>query len=238
MLQYLFMALVFFLAGVAPELSGFGVATISMALLPFILPLSVAIPLVAIISVLATGIVALQTKTQGVRKHVQPLLVGSVVGVLLGMLFLKTIDEQLLKTTLSIFLISYAVFGIFFKGHLLPVGNRSGRVIGFVAGFLGASFNVHGPLVGIYSSANDKLNKTQTKDIVATYMFLTGLFTITGHAIFGRITDEVLLYVLFAIPFLSLGLMVGKRSFQKVSVVWIKRGVYFVVLLAGTALLF
>ena len=232
------MALVFFLAGVAPELTGFGVATISMALLPSVLPLSVAIPLVAIISVLATGIVAQQTKTQGVRKHVQPLLVGSAAGVFLGMLFLKTIDEQLLKIVLSIFLVSYAVFGMFFKGHLLPVGNRNGRIIGFVAGFFGASFNVHGPLVGIYSSSNDKLNKTQTKDIIATYMFFTGLFTIAGHAIFGRITGEVLHYVLFAIPFLFLGLIVGKRSFQNVSVVWIKRGVYVVVLLAGIALLF
>ena len=232
------MALVFFLAGVAPELTGFGVATISMALLPFVLPLSLAIPLVAMISMIATGIVALQTKTQGVRKHIQPLLIGSAAGVILGMLFLNSIDGGVLKTVLAIFLIFYAIFGIFFKGHLLPTGNRNSGVIGLVAGFFGATFNVHGPLVGIYSSSNDKLGKTQVKDIIATYMFFTGVFTITGHTLFGRITSEVLLHVAFAIPFLSLGLIVGKRFFQKVSAVWVKRGVYIVVFFAGISLLF
>ncbi|PIT92084.1 MAG: hypothetical protein COU08_04500 [Candidatus Harrisonbacteria bacterium CG10_big_fil_rev_8_21_14_0_10_42_17] len=235
--EYVYFAIIFFIAGIAPELTGFGVATISMALLPFLLPLSVAIPLVAIISTTATGIVALRTKTGNLFKYIRPLLVGSAIGVALGMVFLRLLDEQLLTVVLGIFLVIYALYGLFFKGHFLPTGNVTGTVTGLVAGFFGASFNVHGPLVGLYSSSNGDLSKTEIKDLMATYMFFTGLFTIVGHAISGRMSGEILVYALFALPFLLVGLAVGKRIFRKVNIVWIKRGIYLFVLAAGIAFL-
>jgi len=236
-LEYVYFAIIFFIAGIAPELTGFGVATISMALLPFLLPLSVAIPLVAIISATATGIVALRTKTRNLFKYIRPLIVGSAIGVTLGMVFLHLLDEQLLTVVLGIFLVVYALYGLFFKGHLLPTGNVTGTATGFVAGFFGASFNVHGPLVGLYLSSNDELSKTEVKDLMATYMFVAGLFIIVGHTISGRVSGEVLLYALFALPFLLAGLVVGKRIFKKVNIIWIKRGIYLFVLAAGIALL-
>jgi hypothetical protein len=236
-LEYAYFAIIFFIAGIAPELTGFGVATISMALLPFLLPLSVAIPLVAIISATATGIVALRTKTRNLLKYMRPLLIGSAIGVTLGMIFLHLLDEQLLTVVLGIFLIVYALYGLFFKGHFLPTGNVTGTTTGLVAGFFGASFNVHGPLVGLYSSSNGDLSKAEIKDLMATYMFVTGLFTIFGHTIAGRVTGDVLVYALFALPFLLVGLAVGKRIFKKVNIVWIKRGIYLFVLAAGIVLL-
>jgi hypothetical protein len=235
--EYLYFAIIVFFAGVAPELTGFGVATVSMALLPFFLPLSVAIPLVAIISSTATGIVALRTKTRNLLKYLRPLLIGSAFGVILGMLFLYFLDEQSLTTILGVFLIAYSLYGLVFKGHFLPKGKIVGTATGIVAGFFGASFNIHGPLVGLYSSSNDDLSKIEIKDLMATYMFFTGLFTIFGHTIAGRISGNVLLYALFALPFLFAGLMVGRVIFNKINVIWVRRGIYLFVLAAGIALL-
>lgn len=237
-MMQIYLALIFFLAGIVPELTGFGVATVSMAFLPFILPLPVAIPLVAIISMIATGIVAFQTKTRGIVKYVLPLFAGSAIGVLLGMIFLNSISEDTLKLALGIFLILYAISGIFFKGHFLPAGRAIGGIVGLVAGFFGASFNVHGPFVGLYSSSSSHLSKNQTRDLIATYMFATGILTVAGHTVSGRVGGEVLLRVMLALPFLLAGLAVGKRMFKKISVTWVKRGVYAFVFLAGIALLF
>ena len=236
--EYLFFALITFLAGITPELTGFGVATVTMALLPLIFPLSLAIPLVAIISATATGIVALQTKTRGNFKYLAPLLIGSAIGVILGMIFLKYIDVDILKMALGIFLTVYALYGLFFKGHFLPTGIISGTITGLIAGFFGASFNIHGPLVGIYSSSNGKFSKTEIKDLMATYMFFAGSFTIIGHTISGRVTAEVLSNVLFALPFLFIGMVVGTRIFKKIDIAKVKTGVYIFVLAAGMALLF
>ncbi len=236
--QYIYLMFVFFLAGVVPELTGFGVATVSMSLLPFVLPLYVAIPLVAIISMVSTGIVAFETKTSGLLKYILPLLLGSALGVFVGMLFLKVVDESSLRLALSTFLISYSLYGLLFKDHFFPFNRLTGVLTGSVAGFFAASFNIHGPLVGLYSSSNDSLSKLEIKDLLATYMFFTGLFTVAGHTISGRIGFEVLSYFLLAVPFLFLGLFVGKKIFDKINVFWVKKGIYFFVLAAGIILLF
>jgi hypothetical protein len=153
------------------------------------------------------------------------------------MLFLYFLDEQSLTTILGVFLIAYSLYGLVFKRHFLPKGKIVGTATGIVAGFFGASFNIHGPLVGLYSSSNDDLSKIEIKDLMATYMFFTGLLTIFGHTIAGRISSDVLLYALFALPFLFAGLMVGGVIFNKINIIWVRRGIYFFVLVGGIALL-
>lgn len=48
-MSYLYFAIAFFFAGVVPELTGFGVATVAMPILSLVLPFSVVLPLVAML---------------------------------------------------------------------------------------------------------------------------------------------------------------------------------------------
>lgn len=236
-IEYIFLALVIFLAGVVPELTGFGVATVSMALLSFFLPLELVIPLVALISMIATGTVAFTTTTKGIIKYILPLIVGSIFGVVLGMIFLKLINEDLLRIILGVFLVLYSLYALLNKNIVFPGGKIAGIITGFVAGFFASWFNIHGPLIGIYSSSTEKLSKLQIKDLIATYMFFTGSFTVIGHGLFGRMTTDVFFHALLAIPFLFAGLIVGRKLFNKIDVKWVKFGVYIVVLFAGISFL-
>ncbi|MDP3986527.1 MAG: sulfite exporter TauE/SafE family protein [Candidatus Veblenbacteria bacterium] len=236
--QLLYFTLIFFLAGITTELIGFGVATVSMALLPFILPLPIALPLVALISAAATGIVTLKSRAVGLMKLVAPLLIGSFIGVPLGILFLKTIEGKALGLALGVFLIAYAIYGLYLNGHLFMAASRaSGTLTGLVAGFFGASFNIHGPLISLYSSSNSHLSHEDTKGLISSYMFFTGLFVIAGHAFSGRVTIEVLRYALLALPFLLLGLIAGAKLFRHINLLWLKRGIYIIALAAGLSLL-
>ena len=237
-MQIVFLAIVFFIAGIVPELTGFGVATVSMSLLPFILPLEIVIPLVAIISVIAAGIVAFQTKSRHVLKHIAPLIAGSLTGVVVGMLFLNVIEINTLSIILGVFLVSYAFYGMFVREHFLPTGSKFGAIIGFFAGFFSSTFNIHGPLVGVYSSSDEKLSKVELKDMIATYMFIAGIFTVSGHALFGRVTMEVLGYLAVSLPFLVLGLVAGTKFFNKINAKFVKYGTYLFVFIAGVTLLF
>lgn len=236
-MEYIYFALAFFFAGVVPELTGFGVATVSMPLLSLVMPLSVVIPLVAIISMVATGIVALQKRTPGLYKRIAVLVFGSLLGVPVGMLFLNVVDEHLLSTIFGIFLVGYALYGLIAKEYLLPKNNVTGSLVGFFAGFFGASFNIHGPLVGLYSVSDDDTTKQQTRGLIAMYMFLSGVFTVVGHLLSGRVTTEVLWYALFSSPFLLLGLFSGRNMFRKLDASWIRRGIYLFVLSAGILIL-
>lgn len=237
-IEYILLALVVFLASIVPELTGFGVATVSMAFLPLFLPLELVIPLVAIVSVTATGIVALTTKSKEIIKYILPLVLGSVVGVILGMIFLELINEDILKTILGAFLMVYSLYGLLNKNTFFPSNKMIGGVVGLVAGFFASLFNIHGPLVGIYSSANKNLSKVQIKDLIATYMFFAGLFTVIGHSLSGRMTYDVLWRALFVLPFLLLGLVVGRKLFNKIDVRLIKKTVYIIIFFAGISFIF
>lgn len=236
-MQYIYFALAFFLAGAVPELTGFGVATVSMPILSLVMPLSVIIPLVAIISMAATGIVAWQGRTGGRYTKILALVLGSAVGVPLGMLFLNVISEQWLSVIFGVFLIAYALYGLLAHEHFLPRTKAVGGLVGSIAGFFGAVFNIHGPLVGLYEANDEDKSKQEIKGLTAAYMFISGVFTVSGHYISGRITPEVLYYTAFSLPFLAIGLAVGTMFSKQLSVDWVKKVIYTFVLCAGIALL-
>lgn len=230
------MGLVFFAAGIISELIGFGVATIAMSTLPFILPLDIVIPLVAIIAMTATGVVALQTRSKDVFKHLSPLLIGSLIGVVIGMFFLNIIEKEVLSKILSIFLIGYALYSMFIKKQLIPVNNKYGILVGILAGFFGSFINIHGPFIGIYSSSAGSASKEEIKDMIATYIFITGIFTVTGHTLSGRVTAVIMKYVLLSLPFLILGLFVGTKFFKGINSNFVRYGVYLFIFTAGIIL--
>ena len=237
-MNQIYLALIFFLAGIVPELTGFGVATVSMSLVLFFLPPETAIPLIAIVSVIATGIIAVTIKTKGVLKRIAPLIAGSLIGVPLGMFFLNIVNWEILQIFISVFLIGYAGYGLLIKKiALLPQNKLSGGIIGAVAGFFSASFNIHGPLIGIYSSPGVEKSANTYKDMVASYMFVSGLFTVFGHLVSGRITEETLTPLIYIVPALVCGLYVGSKLFNRVKGDFIKKFVYIFVLIAGIALL-
>lgn len=237
-MSYFVLILIFILAGIVPEVAGFGVATVSMVLLSFFLPLHIAIPLVATVSVITTGIISFKTKTKNVWRYVTPLLAGAVVGVPIGMFFIDFVSEDVLKKTLAIFLITYASFAIFVKTPILPSSWRLSLVTGALAGFFSASFNVHGPLVGIYATQQKSVDRYEVKDIITTFMFIVGIMTLFGHTISGRMTTEVLSLLVYAVPALLVGLFIGSKLFSKFSGSAIKKIIHVFVLVAGISLLF
>lgn len=232
-IEILAICITFILAGISTELTGFGVATISMALLPFFFPLTIAVPMVAMISTTSTGIVALKTKTFGLWKHMLALIAGSAVGIPIGMYLFTALNEDLLRLALAIFLIIYAVYGILKKRTFIRSSTPRSTAVGAVAGFFNASLNIHGPIVGLYASSNDSFSRNETRDIIATYMFFAGLLTVTGHYLADRITPEVGLYFLYALPFLGIGLYIGSKIFPKLNERTVRTFIYAFVLAAG-----
>jgi uncharacterized membrane protein YfcA len=236
-MTYIYFALTFFAAGLVPELTGFGVATVTMPVLSLMLPFSIVIPLVAIISMLVTGFIAWQTQVRGMYGRITALVVGTAIGVPLGMFFLEAINEKTLSLIFGVFLVVYALYGLLARESKISTNKTTGTVVGTLAGFFGATFNIHGPLVGLYAVSEKGVSKQQIKGLIAMYMFISGLFTVIGHGISDRITWEVLQYGLVSLPFLAAGMYVGSRWFSNLDGKWITKGIYLFVLVAGIFIL-
>lgn len=236
-MEFIVLAFVFLLGGIIPELTGFGVATISMALLPFALPLEIVLPLVSIMSVITTGIITLQSRTKNMLKRIFPLILGSSIGVYAGMYFLSNIDVDKLMKVFGIFLVIYAIYGLTIKNETIHFEKKLATLVGFIAGFFSAAFNIHGPLVGIYESSDNHLSKKELKNTISSYIFFSGIFTVIGHINAGRVTTDVLKLSLFSLPFLLTGIIIGTKLFRKVNTKIVKYLVYMLVLIVGIIVL-
>lgn len=239
-MEYVFLILIFIIAGIVPELTGFGVATVSMALLPFLFPLTVAIPLVAVIQTLATGIISFQGNRKFAWRYILPLVFGAAAGIPFGILFFHVMNEDLLKLFLAIFLIVYALYGILKRRTIIPRNMTVSALVGVIAGFFNASFNIHGPLIGMYAFQNRNLSHRKNKEVIAVYMFIAGICTVAGHAIAGHFTKPVFALLPYAIPALLVGLYVGSHLFTRLQHNGrvLKAILYVFVLAAGIGLLF
>src|SRR5690606_38363813 len=215
MLLFIAFPLICFFAGMLPAMTGFGVAAVSMAFLPFLLPLRLIIPVVAIISVIATGIVALRSSSTHRIAHIlTPVIVGSVLGVMLGSLTLHIIPDTILTGIVGSILFVYGLYGLLGNGVTISPRAWVGTIFGFFGGLSSAIFNIHGPLMGVYASGNARLTKYEVQALISSYMAITGSFTVLGHGLSGRITPEVLQYTAYALPCLLLGMIVGDRVFS------------------------
>ena len=88
MTNFLFLATVF-LAVFTQSLSGFGSALVAMAILPAILGVQTATPLVALMSLTLEVVILYQYRREIQIRKVLPLIAGAIVGIPTGVFFLK-----------------------------------------------------------------------------------------------------------------------------------------------------
>jgi len=235
-MEIFYIIIIFILSGLALELTGFGVATVSMSLLLLFLDPLLAIPLVAIAALVATGFLAWRIKEKNTWKRIKPLFIGVIFGVPLGVLMLSYINHDLLKLSIAIFFVIYSIYGLFFSKFKTAIFNKNkitSAIIGFLAGFFNSTVNIDGPLVALYESSDIKKNTNGYKDAIATYMFFTGILTVSGHLLAGRITKELIFLLPYDIPALIIGIFIGHKLFSKINGASLKKIIYFFVLFSG-----
>ncbi|MDP3970089.1 MAG: sulfite exporter TauE/SafE family protein [bacterium] len=235
-MEIFYIIAIFILSGLALELTGFGVATVSMSLLLLFLDPLLTIPLVAIAALVTTGFLAWRIKEKKTWKRIKPLFIGVIFGVPLGIIMLSHINHDLLKLSIAIFFVIYSIYGLFFSKFKTTLFNKNkitSAIIGFFAGFFNSTVNIDGPLVALYESSDIKKNTTGYKDAIATYMFFTGILTVSGHLLAGRITRELILLLPYVIPSLILGIFTGHKLFSKINGAALKKIIYYFVLFSG-----
>jgi uncharacterized membrane protein YfcA len=215
-----------FLAAFTQSLSGFGSALIAMAMLPPILGLKIATPLVALL------IIPLEISLIVHYRHALNIAViwrvvfASLVGIPFGIFFLSQLNESIVLGLLGIVISGYALFALF--QFRLPnlVHPAWSYIIGLLAGVLGGAYNTAGPPVIIYGNSLG-WNPDEFKSNLQGFFLVSSLVILGGHAWNGNITPEVWRYFLITLPALAIGIAAGvsldrivsPESFRKIVLV-------------------
>ena len=208
MQTYLWVCLIFFLAGFTQGVSGFGAVLVSLPLLSLILDIKVVIPLVALAAQAITLIILIQLRHHLEWKKIYPLIISSIPGVVLGVYFLRKVDQSIIHIILGTILITYSLYSLFGKTSLKSIREEWAYFFGFLGGCMGGAFSASGPPVIVYTSLSS-WSKDQIKVTLQGYFILSGFFVIAGQAAGGLTTIAVLRLFGASIPMLALGTYVG-----------------------------
>lgn len=231
---YIAVGFILFLAGFIQGLSGFGAVLMSLPLLAVFLDIKTVIPLAALAGQTITLMVLFQLKQQLDWGKIMPLIVSALPGILVGVYFLKRMDQGVIHWVLGITLIVYSLYSLFFRRGNSALTERWAYLFGFLGGCLGGAFSASGPPVIVYTSLCP-WSKDQIKVTLQGFFVMSGMVVVLTHACNGLTTLPVVRFFSAGLPLLFLGTYIGGRFYGRVNETAYRR--IMMLLLAGLGLL-
>jgi hypothetical protein len=206
---FLLTNLVIFTACFTQSLSGFGLALITMSLLPSLIGLQSATPLVALIGIVLEAIMVVWYRESLQVKSISRLLVASLIAIPIGVIYFHKLDERIALFILGLLVILYALYGLI--GFRLPEMRHKvwEWVFGFASGLLGGAYNVSGPPVIVYGNSR-KWPPKEFKSNLAGFFLIGSLMVTSVHWLNGNITSSVFSLFLQTLPALLLGFILSQ----------------------------
>jgi uncharacterized protein len=200
--------LVIFLAVFTQSLSGFGIALVSMAMLPGLLGIQVATPLVALVAITLETTLLIRYHASINLRAVRPLIMATVVGIPIGVLALRRVDEEIALTVLGVVIAGYALYAL--SNLKIPELRRSSwaYLAGFLSGLLSGAYNTGGPPVIIYGNAR-RWQPAEFKSNLQGLFVVNDILVITSHALSGNFTPEIWRIYLWSIPVIAVAILAG-----------------------------
>ncbi|OAV00670.1 hypothetical protein AO382_1224 [Moraxella catarrhalis] len=213
-----FQALIFGVAAILHGITGMGFPMIATSALAFLMPLSQAVAIVAIPSLLMSLLV-LCTNNQGslidelryYAQHYRLLAAMSVIGGIIGVQLLLVLPVAWLYVMMAAVTLYYAGHGFLsMTGKIgaltVPTGRLSMAAFGLIAGIVGGATNAMSPilLIFLFSQTDDKNRIAKASNLCYLLGKLVQIFLLQGeYRAFGY-GEYALLIILTAVSMLGL----------------------------------
>lgn len=215
---------------------GFGLALISMPLLVGLVGIQVAAPLVALVGIVSQVVMLIYYHRAIEFPAIKPLALGSVIGIPLGVVAIRSLNEAVVTSLLGLIVVAYAVYELL--APRLPELKHAvwGYGFGLAGGLLTGAYNAGGPPLVIYGSCR-RWPHDEFKGNVQALFLIHSVTVLVAHAVAGNYTGTVLNSFLITIPAVILGLMGGLYLDRFVKQATFRRIVLVALILLGLNLL-
>jgi hypothetical protein len=204
--------------GFVAGLAGFGTALMALGIWLYVLPPSLAVPLVLICSVVGqTTTLPSMWRTFDLTL-VWPFIIGGLAGVPIGTMLIAHADPRTFKLGVGLFLLAFPTVLYFnrapmafrFGGRLADAG------VGFAGGILGGLAGLSGPLPILWASLRG-WGKDARRGIFQTFNWTVLAAALCYQAASGLVELKVLWLALLAFPGTVLGARLGARVYRALS---------------------
>src|SRR5215475_4084360 len=186
--------------GFVSGLAGFGTALMALGIWLYVLPPSIAVPLVLICSVVAQSATLPSMWRSFDFRIVCPFLSGGLIGVPLGTMLIAHADPKIFKLTVGVFLLVFPTALYLSAPVAVSFGGKvADGLIGFAGGLLGGLAGLSGPLPILWASIRG-WDKEQRRGIFQTFNWTVLFVALCLQAAGGLVDAQVIWLALLAFP--------------------------------------
>lgn len=228
--------LVVFIGCFTQSLTGFGVALVTMAVLPSLVGLDIATPLVALVGIILEMLMLFRYHASIKFKSILGLLVPSVIAIPFGVMYLRQLNENVALFLLGLTITVYALYAL--TGFRLPELKQPAWawLFGSVSGLLGGAYNTSGPPVIVYGNCR-RWSPQEFKSNLSGFFLIGSLVVVSTHWASGNFTSVVWSSFLISLPGLLVGFLLGQSLDKWLNPEVFRRIVLVLLVLLGARLM-
>lgn len=232
----LFIVVVIFIASVVFSTFGFGDALLGMPFLSLAIGVQQATPLMALTGFTLAILLLSGNIRQIDRKEALKLVIGSLLGVPIGVLILKYGNERNIRIAVGCIIALVALYNLL-KPSLAQLHNdKLAPIFGFVGGILAGAFNTSAPPVVLYGTMR-RWSPVAFVVMMQAYFIPTDIFVIAGHLKSGLLNEGVLRLYVWCIPFLLAAVLIGSYLKKRIPTHRFYHWVFLLILSSGILLI-
>lgn len=216
--------------------AGFGGGLTAMPLITMVLPLKMAAPMSVMVGTATALYATWLSRKETDWKSALVLIVFSLAGIPVGLYALSFLPDHIMKIGLGAFIILYSFYSLFIPR--LPVYDKRwiAAPMGAIAGALGAAFSTNGPPVVMYGMLRN-LAPAAFRGTLNAFFTANNIAIIGGLATSGILTISTVKLVIFCIPTMILGSLVGQYVHKRISVKVFRLMVFLLLIASGAMLI-
>jgi uncharacterized membrane protein YfcA len=230
-------SLAIFVASAFRTAFGFGEALIAVPLLSLLLPVQVGVPLAVLASIVIAAFIIIRDWQHIHFSSAGRLLIGTALGIPIGLLILGRAPETIIKAILGTVLLSFAIFSLCKPKSFVLQNDRLIWLFGFFAGVMGGSYGMNGPPLVIFG-AGRKWSANRFRATLQAYFLPASILGMAGYYFSGLWTMNVNILFAESIPAIALGIVTGSILGRRMEGGQFERYLYIALSFVALVLLF
>jgi uncharacterized membrane protein YfcA len=204
------------LAGVIKGITSFGFNLIAASSLLFLLSPKVIVPIITILSVISSCYLLVGLFRYVQIKRILPLLIGSILGIPLGVYGLVMLRPELIKVLMGTIITVFAL--LFASGFRIAIRNERSSFLwlGLLSGVINGSTSLGGVPIILFFINQDN-DKVSFRANLTLFYTIQGIFSLFGFIKGNLLTDEVVKYALYLLIPMTVGIFSGMKLVHRVN---------------------
>ncbi len=222
--------------------AGFGGQTVAVPLLTLLMPITIVVPAVTVLTVVSSVVHWLQDWSKIAWREIARLMPFTLLGVLIGLYLFDRFDSRTLTRALGIFVMLYACFALMSASRPvaapLRLMRRLGPVLSATAGAIGTVFGGGaGPLYVIYLNSL-RLEKDCFRVTITTILTFQAVVRVAGYWRLGFYDGSALYLITAGFPMMLIGARLGHALAGRIDQGRFNLGVGVLLMIIGAGLVF